>query len=299
LPFLPRRFSVPAAPPFSKKSVFLPRDRSLRHTGGGRSGACGAITGPQCAHACGDRLIRTKRLDMNLRERLFELAEPDYRAFSAPLLPGTEHILGVRLPLLRRLAREIARGDWRAWLAQTEAFYFEERMLRGMVISYARCAPEEKLRHTARFVPTIDNWAVCDSFCWRLKAAEREPMWRFIRPRFRAAAEYEVRFAAVMALRNFVDEEHLEPLFRLLGEVRHEGYYARMGVAWAVSVCCVKSPERTRCWLTADCPLDDWTFDKSLQKIAESHRIGDADKCALRALRRPAEKRRARGEFAK
>lgn len=225
---------------------------------------------------------------MTLREQLLNMAEPGYRDFHAALVPGVGNILGIRLPLLRGIAREIARGDWRAFLAGDDVLYYEERMLRGLVIGYARCTPGEKLEYVARFVPEIDNWAVCDCFCWRLKAAERTPMWDFIQPYFHAEREYELRFAVVMALGNFVDVEHLEKLLELLGGIRHEGYYARMGVAWAVSVCFIKFPERTMRWLREACPLDDWTFNKSLQKIVESYRVTDADKAAVRAMKRRA-----------
>lgn len=222
---------------------------------------------------------------MTLRDQLLELCEPKYMKFTSALMPGVENVLGIRLPLLRKIAREIAAGDWRAYLAQAGDFYFEERMLQGMVISYARCDPAEKLEHVVRFIPKIDNWAVCDCFCWRLKAAERQPMWEFIRPRFRSEAEYEVRFAVVMALGNFVDQAHIEDLLQLLDGIRHEAYYARMGVAWAVSVCYIKFPERTHAWLES-CSLDDWTFNKSLQKIVESYRVSDAAKQEIRAMKR-------------
>lgn len=225
---------------------------------------------------------------MTLREQLLELTEPKYMKFTSALMPGVENVLGIRLPVLRSIAKEIAAGDWRAYLAEAEDFYFEERMLQGLVIGYARCEPAEKLAHVARFVPKIDNWAVCDCFCWKLKAAEREPMWRFIQPYFRSEAEYDQRFAVVMALSNFVDAEHLEALLKHFEAFRHEGYYARMGVAWAVSLCFIRFPERTMRWLAAQCPLDDWTYNKSLQKIVESYRVTDTDKTAVRALKRRA-----------
>jgi len=225
-------------------------------------------------------------MEPTLREQLFEMADARYRDFSASLTPGAGRMIGVRLPQLRALARRIARGRWREWLDGADDEYFEERMLQGLVIGYAECPPEEKLQRVARFVPKIDNWALCDCFCWRLKSAEREPVWRFIRPYFHAEGEFEVRFAVVMALSNFVDEEHMDCLLELLGSVRHEAYYVRMGVAWAVSVCFVKFPERTGAWLEEACPLDDWTYNKSLQKIVESLRVSPETKTAVRALKR-------------
>lgn len=225
---------------------------------------------------------------MTLREQLSEMADPGYRNFIMPLMPGVNDVVGVRLPQLRRLAREIAQGDDRqAYLGKEDGGCFEERMLRGMVIGYMRCTPVEKLEHVARFVPQIDNWAVCDSFCWTLRREESAPMWQFIQPYFRSPSEYDVRFAAVMALRNFIDEEHLEALLAIFDGIRHEGYYARMAVAWAVSVAFVRFPERTLEWLRA-CRLDDWTFNKSLQKIVESLRVDDAAKRVVRSMKRRA-----------
>lgn len=223
-----------------------------------------------------------------LRERLVAMSDPAYRQFNASLLPGVTDLIGVRLPQLRALAREIARGEaWRELLRDGDIRYFEERMVRGLVIGYVRCPVEERLAWVRAFVPTIDNWAVCDAFCWRLRKEEREPMWRLIRPLFDSPREFEARFAAVTALGNFVDEDHLDELLGLLDAVRCEAYYARMGVAWAVSVCYVKFPERTRAWL-GGCRLDDWTFNRSLQKITESWRVEKADKQRIRAMKRPA-----------
>ncbi len=224
---------------------------------------------------------------MTLREQLLSLCEPQYCKFTSALMPGVEHVLGIRLPILRKIAREIACGEWRDFLSNAESYYFEERMIQGLMIGYVRCPTDEKIDLMRRFIPKIDNWAVCDSFCMtRLRAADREAVWHFAQPYFLASGEYEVRFAVVTALANFIDIQHLDALLELLGKVRHEGYYARMGVAWAVSVCYVKFPEQTRAWLDAECPLDDWTFNKSLQKIVESYRVTDADKAEIRTLKR-------------
>ena len=82
---------------------------------------------------------------MTLRDQLLELQEPKYMKFTAALMPGVENVLGIRLPVLRKIARQIAAGDWRTYLAEAEDFYFEERMLQGLVIGCARCTPAEKL----------------------------------------------------------------------------------------------------------------------------------------------------------
>ena len=226
---------------------------------------------------------------MKIREQLLAMADPAYRDFNASMIPGIGPSIGIRIPRLRALAREIARSDaWRDVLRDDNCPYHEERMLQGMVIGAVRCPVDEKLELVARFVPKIDNWALCDCFCWKLRSKEREPMWRFIQPYFDSPREYDERFAVVMATANFIDAEHLEALLRRFEAFHHEGYYARMGVAWAVSVCYVRFPERMRRWLADACPLDAWTFNKSLQKIVESLRVSDDDRRFVRSLRRSA-----------
>ena len=143
-----------------------------------------------------------------VRERLLALSEESYRAFSARLLPPHVRLMGVRLPALRRLARELAKGDWRSWLDTADSEYFEEILLQGMVIGYIKADVEEVLARTAAFVPLIDNWSVCDSFCSGLKAARehRERVWSFLQPYFTSEQEFDVRFAVVMGLFYYIDD---------------------------------------------------------------------------------------------
>ena len=162
-------------------------------------------------------------------------------------------------------------------------------MLQAMLIGYADMDPDERLRHVAAFVPKIDNWSVCDRFCLGLKfAADNQVrVWAFIQPYLKSKLEYEVRFGVVMLLEHFIDELYVGRVLKALDEVAHDGYYAKMAVAWAVSICYVKFPALTEAYL-ADCALDDFTFNKSLQKIGESFRVDAVAKQRVRAMRRSA-----------
>lgn len=213
--------------------------------------------------------------------------EEEYQVFSAGLLPGTEHLLGVRIPALRKLAAKIAKADWRVYLETASDAHFEEIMLQGMVIALAKMELAERLERTAWFVPKIDNWSVCDVFCAGLKCAKtrRAEVWAFLQPYFEAEETYALRFAAVMALDHFVEEAYLEPLFARFDAMRKEQYYVQMAVAWALSVCCVKFPARTMAYLRDEHSLDAFTYRKTLQKILESYRVSAALKEEVRALR--------------
>ena len=120
--------------------------------------------------------------------------------------------------LLRRLARRIAKGDWAAYLDTAGDGSFEEVMLQGMVIGAICAPPQEVLARTAAFVPKIDNWSVCDSFCSGLKLARThpEPVWEFLQPYFEDPRPFAVRFAVVMLLFYYIDAQHLPRVLALL-----------------------------------------------------------------------------------
>ena len=68
----------------------------------------------------------------NVRNELKTLEDPTYREFHSSLIPGADNILGVRIPQLRTMAKEIAKKeDWRTFVEATDTLYYEETMLQG------------------------------------------------------------------------------------------------------------------------------------------------------------------------
>ncbi len=222
-----------------------------------------------------------------IREQILAKVDSDYQQFSASLLPTITNILGVRIPALRIMAKQIVKDDWRMYLQQADHEYFEEVMLQGMVIGYAEMDIEERLQYITDFVPKIDNWSVCDRFCGGLKftSTHQQPVWEFILPYLSSEHEYEVRFAVVMLLTYYVDEYYIQDVLRHLDRVQHEGYYVKMAVAWAISICYIHLPEPTMHYLQHD-QLDRFTYNKALQKITESYRIDPETKHHIRSMRR-------------
>ncbi|PEA55629.1 DNA alkylation repair protein [Bacillus pseudomycoides] len=222
-----------------------------------------------------------------IRKQIFELIDTDYQKFSAALIPTINNILGVRLPELRKIAKKIVKGDWRTYLETAEDEYFEEIMLQGMVIGYVKTDIEELLFYVASFVPKIDNWSVCDSFCTGLKSTKenKELIWEFLQPYLSSKKEYEIRFGVVMLLDFYIESEYIERVLNLLDRVKHEGFYAKMAVAWAVSICYVKLPDSTMEYLRNN-TLDKFTYNKALQKITESNRVDKETKSLIRSMKR-------------
>lgn len=97
--------------------------------------------------------------------------------------------------------------------------------------------------------------------------------------------EYQIRFGLVSLLDYFVQEKYLCRIFSLLDQIHHEGYYVKMGAAWLVSICYIKYPSETWNYLERD-RLDEFTHNKGIQKIRESHRISKEEKDRLLTLKR-------------
>lgn len=222
-----------------------------------------------------------------VRALLAGAAEEEYRAFASALLPGTPHVLGVRLPYLRRLAGQIVKAPWaRAWLENHPASEsFEETMLLGFVTAARPAASlEERLDGIARFVPYIDNWSVCDSFCISLKDVRenRARTFAFLTPYLQSENEFSARFGAVMLLDHFVCDDWLDASLQALAAIPSQAHYARMAVAWAVQTFYAAYPEAVETFLLQG-RLDMPTTALTVNKIAQSRRSTPEALARLRA----------------
>lgn len=222
-----------------------------------------------------------------IRERIFELADGKYKEFHSSLCPNTNNIVGVRVPILRNLAKEIAKGDFKTYLENAKDEYYEEVMLQGMVIGLAKMNFEETCKYIIDFIPKIDNWAVCDITVSGLKITKKykKEMWEFLKPYLKSKKEFELRFAIVMLLDFYITEEYIDKVLEILNNIKHEGYYVKMAVAWAISIAFIKFPEKTIELLKQN-NLDDFTYNKALQKIIESYRVDEKTKQEIRRMKR-------------
>ena len=223
--------------------------------------------------------------------RLHALADEKYRDFHAKLVPGEQSIIGVRSPELKKLSRELLSGEWLKFLAEPCAAEQPNEMLvlKGLVVGGAKCGYAEKLEYAAKHVPLLRNWAQVDSLAASFKdtAKHLEQAYAFIQPYLESQAEYEVRFGVVMLLSYFRTDAYIQRTLDNLTRVRHEGCYAKVAVAWAVS-CCFISHRAPTLSLLQSGTLDDFTHSRSIQKTIESYRVSDEDKKLLAQLRRKA-----------
>ncbi len=222
-----------------------------------------------------------------IKQQLSALAEEQYQQFSCKLIPGADNILGVRIPQLRSMAKKLAKEDWAGFLAVADESSHEMLILQGLVIGFAKTDLETILPYIDSFIDKINNWAVCDPFVGGLKITCRYPeqMRQFLIQCLHSPAPYRLRFSAVMLLNYYTEAKYLAENLSLLEKIKHDDYYVRMAVAWAISIFFIKQPELTMPFLQNN-HLDKFTHNKALQKIAESRAVDSAVKQQLKELKR-------------
>lgn len=220
-----------------------------------------------------------------ITEKLFKLSDKKYQEFHSGLCPNTDNIIGVRIPKLREMAKEIAKENPKEFLNRIDDTYYETVMLYGMVIGYMKAEVEEKQKYLDIFVPKINNWAICDCCTSTYKFTNKnlEEMWNYIQKYLKSNQEFEIRFSVIMMMDYYLNDQYIDKVFKGINEIRHEGYYVKMGVAWLISVAFIKYEEKTRKFL-ANNQLDDFTYNKALQKIIESKRVTQEIKSEMKNL---------------
>lgn len=227
-----------------------------------------------------------------IREELIKESEESIAKLSAKLSPNSkkEDILGVRIPKLRKIAKQIVKEDGKLYLEESKKNkqYFEEIIVEGLVIGYSKMDFDERLKLIEIFIPKITSWAINDTFCptIKVKKEELEKMWKFILPYLDSENEFEVRFAVIMMLDNYIIDDYVDDVIKKLDKVNNEGYYAKMAVAWTMAEIGIKYNEKAMKYLKGKNHLDKFTFNKTLQKMRESYRINLNQKEELKKIKR-------------
>lgn len=222
-----------------------------------------------------------------LEDELKSLSTNRQADFSKSLTPGSAPMLGVKLPQLRKIAKRIAREDYKSFLEECPDDWFEYEILKAYVLGYAKDDIDVILSYADRFIPKIHDWAVNDTFCQNFTIAEtdRDKSWRWIMGYVPVQREFTQRTAAVLLMCHFLVDEYIDSVLECMDKLRYDGYYTKMGVAWCIATAYVKYPDKTMSFLRSN-KLDNWTYNKAIQKMCESYRVSDEDKQILKKMKR-------------
>ena len=219
---------------------------------------------------------------MNVREKLFKNQDIKYGDFHAKLIPNCdrEKVIGVRLPVIKEIAKTAAKEN-----AEIIPEYYEEKMIKGLLIAYKKMSFDERMNELEKFVPLIDNWAICDccSSAYKFANENLEEVWNFI-VKYKNGSEYEVRFMIVMMLDYFLVDEYIDKVIDILSNINREEYYINMATAWTLATAFVNYRYKIL-YLLENNILPTWVHNKTIQKCVESYRVSNDDKAYLKTLK--------------
>lgn len=223
---------------------------------------------------------------MKAQELLFQLQDKGYRDFQSKLIPTipVETIIGVRIPDIRKLAKEYGKDlESVEFLKQLPHTYYDENILHALLVAeikdYEACVKEVE-----RFLPYVDNWAVCDIFSPKVFRKNKDKLIDKIREWTASGHPYTCRFGMEMLMTHFLDEDFRVEYLEIPAAVHSEEYYVNMMIAWFYATALAKQWDATIGYIE-DQRLDTWTHNKTIQKARESYRITPEQKEYLKTLK--------------
>ena len=224
-----------------------------------------------------------------ITDKLFEWQDNEYRIFQCALMPTVERegVIGVRTPILRKYAKDIAPELAEAFMNELPHKYYEENNLHAFLIERIKDIDEcyEKLE---AFLPYIDNWATCDSLSPRAIAKDKERLLVSVDRWMRSDKTYTVRFGMGMLMRHFLDSEYKAEYAERVASVISDEYYVKMMQAWYFATALAKQYESAVCFFEKG-RLPLWVHNKAIGKACESFRVDPEHKQYLKTLKRKAE----------
>ena len=233
------------------------------------------------------KTIWNKKEYKNYLDYLKSLQDLKYKEFHSSLVLNSKYeMIGVRLPIMRDLAKAISKGNIESFLKVSEDNYYEEVMIQGLVTTHIK---DESIfyKYFKDYIKKIDNWALCDSFCSSAKII-RKYEDKYFREAIDMAlkkSEFVSRTGLILILNHFVKKDNLPDIFDTLNQIQSDKYYINMAEAWLLCDMYIKFPKETTDFLKKN-DLSKFTQNKAISKIHDSYRVSSAEKQKLNAFKK-------------
>lgn len=228
----------------------------------------------------------TKKTYEEFKLELNKLIDKEYLKFNKKIVFTNYKMLGIRIPLLRKISVQIKKTSFEDYLKVSNPTTYEEIFIKGIVISYIKDY-DLFLRYFKEYLDYIDNWAICDMVVSSLKIIKKNKtdFIKVIEQLLASNKEYYIRVGVITLMNYYIEENFLDNLFSYLNKIKNDAYYVHMGIAWMVSEMYVKYPKQTELFLQNN-SLKKATHNKAIQKIRESTRVSKETKDYLLKYKR-------------
>ena len=219
-------------------------------------------------------------------ELLWSNQDIQYQKFHRSLFKEDISNIGIRMPILKKYAKQISKGDYSSFFSVVGHQCYEETIIYGLVIGFASIEFSEKLKELDKFMIYNTNWAINDTVCANLKDFKnnKEDGFLYILECLKDHNPWKIRFGIVLLLDFYVEEKYIDDILLLSKKINVKEYYVQMAISWLLSICYIKFPEKTE-KLLKDQILDPFVQNKTISKIKDSYRVTKDQKIELEKYR--------------
>lgn len=227
-------------------------------------------------------------MNTQINQKFRALAENDYKLFNEKIIPTGYEILGIRMPALKKLAKELS-GDPKVEIYLKDAEYttYEHILLYGLVLGHLKKPSLDMVfRYLDPLILKFDNWAHVDTIISSLKIFKKYPeeILAHFMPLKTHEGEFTKRVFVIVLMDYFINETYIDIALEHLPEVPQGQYYVDMAIAWAISVGLIKFYDKTFPLLEQK-TFSGFVHNKAIQKARESYRIPPELKDRLNKLK--------------
>ena len=220
-----------------------------------------------------------------IQKFLFSQYDKKYRDFTLPLMPTVDEktVIGVRLPILKKYAKDLDEKSKNDFLDSLPHEYHEENILHAFILSNIKDY-DLFVKRVDAFLPGVTNWSVCDTLCNKHLNKYKDRLIVDVYKWLKSKEIYRVRYAVKCLMNYYLGDDFKEEHIQRVAEIKLNDYYVKMMVAWYLATGLaknynqfVKAIEEKR--------FDSVTHNKAIQKAVESYRVSDEHKQYLKTLK--------------
>ena len=221
-----------------------------------------------------------------IQEYLLSNQDQTYRDFTLPLIPNVDEksFIGVRLPLIKKYAKELSEEKRIAFMNCLPHRYHEENILHAFILSNIKDY-ETFIHYVDKFLPYVTNWSVSDTICNKNLVKYKDKLIKEVYKWLKSDELYRVRYAIKCLMNYYLGEDFKQEHLERVREVKLDDYYVKMMVAWYLATGLAKNYDDFVKAIEENW-FNDFIHNKAIQKAMESYRVSDEHKSYLKQMKR-------------
>lgn len=217
------------------------------------------------------------------------LQDIKYRDFHKKIILN-DNVIGIKTDILKKIAKEISKGDYESYFKYNNSDYYEPIMIEGLIIGYLKCDFEILISYINNYLSKVNNWAHIDLLVSNLKIIKKYEKvgFSYAKKLIHNKNTYYKRCGIIILLDYYLNDKYIDKVLDIVSKINANDYYVKMGISWLISIAYIKYKEKTLLYLVNI--KDDFIYNKTLSKIIDSKRISKEEKLFIKSLKREKKK---------